>query len=295
MSLIGDKKPVMLTPQGATLSAEEMVLYNDHQPFGFCLFGKHCENPDQLQTLCDDLRDAAGDDCVIAIDQEGGRVARMREPIWQNFPAAADMDDVYQTYFDLGSMLADAGITMNFAPCLDVVPMGGQCDAIGDRCFSSNPEMCGQKGIDACRGLIDAGVMPVIKHMPGHGRAVEDSHFFLPHVNAPEVDLLNDLKSFQAVTAWDKDMMVGGMTAHVLYDAWDNEHPATLSNKIIKDIIRGAIGFNGLLFSDDLAMKALDKYGDVVTRVKLSLESGCDIALPCHTTLAESRKILESL
>jgi beta-N-acetylhexosaminidase len=285
----------MLTPQGAVLTAEEMVLYSDHQPFGFCLFGNHCENPDQLRALCDDLRDAAGETCVIAIDQEGGRVARMREPHWQNFPAAADMDDVYQTYFDLGLMLVDHGITMNFAPCLDVVPTGGQCDAIGNRCFSSDPDACGQKGIDACRGLIDAGITPVIKHMPGHGRAIEDSHFFLPHVNAPEADLVNDLKSFQAVTAWDNNGHVGGMTAHVLYDVWDNEHPATLSNTIIKNIIRDRIEFKGLLFSDDLAMKALDRYGDVVTRVKLSLEAGCDVALPCHTSLSDSRKILESL
>jgi beta-N-acetylhexosaminidase len=301
----------MLTPQDSVLSDAEVGLYREHKPFGFCLFSKHCENPDQLKKLCADLKKAVGDDCVIAIDQEGGRVARMRGPHWPEFPAAANMNDVYQTYFEIGTMLADHGITMNFAPCLDVVPHGARCDAIGDRCFSPDPKECGEKGIEACLGMIDAGVTPVIKHMPGHGRAEEDSHYFLPVVKANEKELQNDLKPFQSVCrhpelvsgsdALDSGLrrndtfLFCGMTAHILFDKLDKEDPVTLSNTIIKNKIRNDIGFQGLLFSDDLAMKALDRYGDIVDRVRLALDAGCDVALPCHTTLDDSRKILESL
>lgn len=280
----------MLTPLGAVLSDEEKELYSKHKPFGFCLFAKHCETPEQVQKLCTDLRACAGDDVVIAIDQEGGRVARMREPQWKNFPAAANMIDVYQTYFDLGAMLRDNGITMNFAPCLDVVPEGEKCDAIVDRCFSSNPQIAGKKGADCIRGLIDSGIAPVIKHMPGHGRAEEDSHYFLPVVKASADELAQDLIPF-TMNANNEF----GMTCHVIYEAWDADNPATLSKTIIQKIIRDEIGFKGLLFSDDLVMKALDRYGDIVTRVKLCLDAGCDIALPCHTSLDESKAILESL
>lgn len=284
------KKPVMLTPLGAVLSEAEKDLYIKHKPYGFCLFGKHCETPEQLQKLCAGLRECSGDDVMIAIDQEGGRVARMREPEWQNFPAAANMGDVYQTYLALGDMLYENGINTNFAPCLDIVPKNGKCDAIGDRCFSSDPKITGDKGMQAVQAMLGAGITPVIKHMPGHGRAEEDSHYFLPVVKASLAELAQDLIPFKM----NNDAQYG-MTCHVIYEAWDADHPATLSKTIIQNIIRGEIGFKGLLFSDDLAMKALDRYGDMVARVKLCLDAGCDIALPCHTSLDESRAILESL
>lgn len=284
----------MLTPLGLELTAEERALYSEHKPYGFCLFGKHCDNPTQMRELTTSLRDVAGDDVVIAIDQEGGRVARMRGPHWKEFPAAAKMDDVYTTYRAIGEMLADVGVTMDFAPCLDVIPEGGRCDAIGDRCFSSDPLECGRKGYDACRGLLDAGIFPVIKHMPGHGRAVEDSHHFLPTVEADENALMDDLRSFQYVVSSDVADQIGGMTAHIIFNVWDKETPSTLSNIMINKIIRKEIGFTGLLFSDDLVMKALDRYGAMVDRVHLSLKAGCDIALPCHTSIEDSRKILES-
>ncbi len=292
-SRVNNKKPVILTPLGPVLSDEEKELFLKHKPYGFILFKNHCENPNQVKKLCADLRACAGDDCVISIDQEGGRVARMRAPHWPEFPAAANMDDVYQTYVDLGDMLKAEGVNVDFAPCLDVIADGDQCDAIGDRCFSSDSKVVGEKGIACCEGLMDAGVMPVIKHMPGHGRAVEDSHFFLPVVKASADELQHDLEPFKAIVASGLD--VAGMTCHVIYEAWDAQNPATLSKKIIQNIIRGEIGFKGLLYSDDLAMKALDRYGDVVARVQLCLDAGCDIALPCHTTLDETRAILEAL
>jgi len=285
-------KPVIITPLGPVLSEQEKELFAHHKPYGFILFGSHCETPDQVQKLCADLRACAGDDCIISIDQEGGRVARMREPQWQNFPAPADMADVCQTYFDLGSMLKADGINVDFAPCLDVVASGDQCDAIGDRCFSPDPKIVGEKGGETCRGLLDAGIMPVIKHMPGHGRAVEDSHYFLPVVKASAEELARDLWPFQMVAQSGLD--VAGMTCHVMFEAWDKNFPASISKTIIRDIIRDEIGFTGLLYSDDLAMKALDTYGDIVKRVHMCLDAGTDIALPCHTSLDETKMILES-
>jgi beta-N-acetylhexosaminidase len=286
------KHIIIITPQGPVLSDQEKDLYSKYKPYGFILYGKHCINPEQVKQLCADLRACAGNDCVISIDQEGGRVSRMRSPHWPEFPAAADMTDPYQTYFDLGTMIKAEGVNVNYAPCLDVIPTGQKSDAIGDRCFSPNPNLCGEKGIDACRGMIDAGITPVIKHMPGHGRAVEDTHYFLPVVKASETELQDDLKPFQAVAQSGLD--IAGMTCHVLFEAWDKDHPATLSKKIINDIIRGEIGFKGLLYSDDLAMKALDRYGDIVKRVQLSFEAGCDIACPCNTTFEETKRILEA-
>jgi beta-N-acetylhexosaminidase len=295
MAQIHNSKPVMLTPLGSEWTLAEHHLYAKYNPYGFILFGKHCETPDQVKKLCFDIRSSCGDDTVIAIDQEGGRVARMRGPHWPEFPAAANMNDVYDVYYKIGQMLADCGVTMDFAPCLDVVPKGARADAIGDRCFSSDPAIVGKSGIDACRGLLDARITPVIKHMPGHGRAVEDTHYFLPFVDANENELNNDLSPFKTIIEWDVNNQVAGMTAHLLFKFWNKETPVTLCNKTIKSVIRDYIGFNGLLFSDDLTMKALDQYGDIVQRVHLCLQAGCDIALPCHTDLDESRKILESL
>jgi beta-N-acetylhexosaminidase len=147
--------------------------------------------------------------------------------------------------------------------------------------------------VDACKGLIDAGLIPVIKHMPGHGRAHEDSHYHLPVVKAPEAELLKDLESFKIAIRSGLD--IAGMTCHVIYECWDKDKPATLSELIIQDIIRGEIGFKGLLFSDDLIMKALDCYGGMIDRVHASLAAGCDIAVPCHTSMDQTKKILESL
>ena len=288
-----NQKPVIITPLDSVLTEAEADLFSKHRPYGFILFGKHCENPDQVKALVKALKDSAGNDCIISIDQEGGRVARMREPQWQNFPTAADMNDPYETYKQLGTMLKDEGIDVNFAPCLDVVPQGCRADAIGDRCFSSDPEICGLKGVDACRGLLDSGIVPVIKHMPGHGRAVEDSHYHLPVVNALQKDLLKDLEAFKTIVK--SGLPVAGMTCHVIYECWDKYNPATLSKTVINDIIRDEIGFTGLLFSDDLVMKALDSYGDMITRVHSSLNAGCDVAMPCHTTLDQTQIILESL
>jgi beta-N-acetylhexosaminidase len=207
-------------------------------------------------------------------------------PIGQNFPPRP-------TWMMCVKHMMAEGVNVDFAPCLDVIADGDQCDAIGDRCFSSDAKEVGEKGIQCCQGLMEAGVMPVIKHMPGHGHAVEDSHFFLPVVKANADELQRDLEPFKAVVASGLD--VAGMTCHVIYEAWDEQNPATLSKTIIQNIIRGEIGFKGLLYSDDLAMKALDRYGDIVVRVQLCLDAGCDIALPCHTNLDETRAILEAL
>jgi beta-N-acetylhexosaminidase len=304
-------KPVILTPLDAALSDNEKKLYSKHKPYGFILFQKHCQNPEQLQKLIADLKEVAGEDVIISVDQEGGRVARLKAPNWPEFPAPATMDNVFDTYKSIGQMMAKESFNLDYAPCLDVVPEGAQCDAIGDRCFSSDPQITAEKGIEACKGLLSAGITPVIKHMPGHGRAVEDSHHHLPIVKASEADLFKDLEAFKIIcrhpelVSGSKDVVSGlrrndvflfaGMTAHVIYECWDKDNPATLSKIIINNIIRNEIGFKGLLFSDDLAMGALESYGTIVERVQLCLEAGCDIAVPCHTSLEESQEILETL
>lgn len=307
MSFPADTKPVILTPQSKTLTDEEAVLYEQGKPFGFILFGKHCGSPEQVQNLCADLRDAVGWHCPILIDQEGGRVARMVEPHWHRLYPAKSFGDLYRRNFDMGAeavmlqyraiakMLGHDGVDVNCAPCLDCVPAGATADAIGDRCFSHEAREVAALGKHACLGMIENGVTPVIKHMPGHGRAVEDSHYHLPVVMADERELVEDMKPFKYLSENLTDGTFWGMTAHVVYKIWDDKNPTTLSEKVIKNIIRERIGFKGLLLSDDLAMKALADYGSMTVRALKCLDAGVDIALPCHTTLDEGKDLLDRL
>ena len=293
-------KPVIFGLSGLTLTQDEKRLFRDVDPAGYIIFGRNVESREQLRALTDSLRDLHGrDDVPVLIDQEGGRVARMKAPQWPAFPAGGAFDALY----DLAPMtaieaarsnaeaialvLAEVGINVDCLPVLDVrVP--DTHSAIGDRALGSDPMRVAALGRAILDGLAAGGVIGVVKHMPGQGRAVVDTHHELPHVHASDVELEQDLEPFRAL---NKAPM--GMTGHVVYDVWDEQRPSTMSPIIIEQVIRGKIGFDGLLMSDDLDMNALS--GDVPTRAAECVEAGCDIALNCWGRFDEMVAIAEKL
>ena len=274
------------------LSEEERGFLRDADPAGMIIFRRNCESPEQLLRLTDSLRDVTGrGDLPILIDQEGGRVARMRPPAWPAFPAAERFARLYEAAPSsaieavrsnaraLALMLRSCGITVNCLPLLDV-RQEGATDIIGDRALGSEPMQVAALGRAVLDGMGSAGVVGVIKHIPGHGRALVDSHKELPVVTASAEALESDLEPFERL-AWAPM----GMTAHVVYTAWDAERPATLSPTVIHDIIRDRIGFDGWLMSDDLGMEALA--GDFASRAAGVVAAGCDVALHCSGKMDE--------
>ena len=278
---------------GKSLSAQERAFFAASNPFGFILFARNVEAPDQVRTLVRALRDSVGrDDAPVLIDQEGGRVARLKPPHWRAAPAAAKIAALADEDIDagceaawlnarlIGGELAALGIDVDCAPVCDV-PVAGSHDVIGDRAYGTDPGRVATIARAAALGFLDAGVLPVIKHIPGHGRAHADSHLELPVVDTPRAELeTTDFMPFRALAD-----MPWGMTAHVRFTALDRERPATLSPTIIRDIIRGQIGFDGVLLTDDLSMKALG--GSFADRTRMALDAGCDIALHCNGDMAE--------
>lgn len=282
---------------GTTLSDEERALFQQSDPLGFILFARNIDTPEQVRGLTADLRKAVGrEDAIIMIDQEGGRVRRLRPPHWPDYPAmepfgtraADDMDEaaacVALNYRLIADDLKALGIDVDCAPVLDLPAPDGHA-IIGDRAFSDNPAVIARLGQAVCDGLTSGGVMPVIKHIPGHGRARADSHLELPHVDV-SVETLNatDFAPFKAL----KDAPAG-MTAHIVYDAIDAENPGSSSSMVVQDVIRGDIGFDGLLFSDDVCMKALS--GPIDERVNAVLAAGCDVALHCDGNFEDMQTI----
>lgn len=282
---------------GLTLSDDERRFFAAVNPLGFILFARNVDSPDQVRALVAQLRDSVGRaDAPVLIDQEGGRVQRLRPPYWRAAPpgavfaALAERDAeaaataLRLNYRLIGAELADLGIDVDCAPVLDV-PVAGAHDVIGDRAFGRTPAQVADLGRAVCDGLLDQGVLPVIKHIPGHGRAMVDSHLSLPVVTASRAALeAQDFPPFAALRdqPW-------AMTAHVVYAAIDADRPATTSAKMIGEVIRGLIGFEGLLISDDLSMKALG--GGFAERTRASLEAGCDVVLHCNGDMAEMRAI----
>jgi beta-N-acetylhexosaminidase len=279
-------------PEALELSADERSFFRDADPAGFILFRRNCADPEQLRRLTDSLRELSGrDDLPILIDQEGGRVARMRPPEWPAFPCAERFADLYRIAPSsaieavrsnaraLGVMLSGAGINVNALPLLDV-RQEGATDIIGDRALGSEPMQVSALGRAVLDGMASAGVVGIIKHMPGHGRALVDSHKELPVVTASAEELEMDLEPFERLNRAPM-----GMTAHVVYTAWDEERPASLSPVIIRDIIRQRIGFDGWLMSDDLGMEALQ--GDFASRAAGVVAAGCDVALHCSGKMDE--------
>jgi beta-N-acetylhexosaminidase len=280
---------------GKTLSAEEAAFFRHVRPWGFILFGRNLETPDQVRALVDALRATVGRaDAPVLIDQEGGRVQRLGPPHWRRYPPGRAYGELplesRREMTRLGARLiahdlAALGINVDCAPVLDVPDPQGH-EIIGDRAYAQTPDEVATLGRAAAEGLIAGGVLPVIKHIPGHGRAMADSHLELPVVGTARDELdARDFAPFRVLS----DMPMA-MTAHVIYAAIDRRRPATTSRKVVRKVIREAIGFDGLLMSDDLSMQALS--GDFTARAKASLAAGCDVVLHCNGAMSEMKAVL---
>ena len=279
---------------GPVLQPDEGAFFRARNPLGFILFARNCETPQQLRRLTQDLRSAVGrPDAPVLMDHEGGRVQRLPHPPWRKVPPpaafAALPSPTAATAVRLNAQLMamellDLGVDVNCVPCLDVNDPAGH-HVIGDRAYSISPDVVAQLGRALVEGLARGGVLPVIKHMPGHGRALVDSHLELPVVEATfEALAERDFVPFKALA----DVPLG-MTAHVLYPDLDGDHPATLSQAIIDGVIRRHIGFDGLLLTDDLSMQALG--GDIGQQAAKALAAGCDVALHCNGKMAEMQAV----
>ncbi len=285
---------------GPALSDDERAFFRDADPAGYILFGRNVVDRAQLRALTDDLRALHGRErTFICIDQEGGRVARMKPPIWPAYPPGAHFDRLYDrapisaieaaraNAEALGLDLAEAGITVDCLPLLDVRQPGAH-DVIGDRALGAEPLRVAALGRAVLSGLARAGIAGVIKHMPGHGRAFADSHKELPEVTVRADELEHDLAPFRALA----DTPIA-MTGHIRFTAWDADHPATHSPFVIQRIIRESIGFAGLLLTDDLDMEALG--GTVTERAVRAQAAGCDLALNCWAKMDDMVGIARGL
>lgn len=292
--------PAIFGISGFELTADERAFFKEADPAGYILFARNIGDRAQLRRLTDDLRSLHGRDRLfVSVDQEGGRVARLRPPQWSEFPAGEVFDRLYQlapasaieaaraNAHAMALELAEMGITVDFHPPLDVRQSGAH-DVIGDRALGSEPMQVAALGRAILGGLARGGVAGCIKHMPGHGRATADSHKHLPRVTASDDDLERDLAPFRAL----RDTPIG-MTGHLLFTAWDSENPATLSPYVIREIIRGRIGFDGLLLTDDIDMEALD--GSVPERARRAIAAGCDLVLNCWAKMADMQAMANDL
>lgn len=283
---------------GLQLTDDERAFFRDERPWGFILFGRNIAEAAQVRDLVAELK-SLGDGALrpVLIDQEGGRVQRLRPPLSPRFPPSASIGQVHAADREKGRRAAwlqgrllahdlreGFGIDVDCLPCLDV-PQPGAHSVIGDRAYAEDPQIVAELGGLAAEGLMAGAVLPVMKHIPGHGRGEADSHLELPHVAASRADLeAFDFRPFQALAG-----LPAGMTAHLLFEALDPLRPATLSPTVIGEIIRGAIGFDGLLMSDDMSMKALQ--GDMGELAGRAIAAGCDLALHCNGDMAEMQLV----
>ncbi|MDE2355501.1 MAG: beta-N-acetylhexosaminidase [Alphaproteobacteria bacterium] len=288
---------VVLGLKGPQLSAAEAEFFRAQDPWGFILFARNIETPDQTRDLIARLRACVGRaDAPVFVDQEGGRVQRFRPPHWSAYPpgaryaaAARDADEARDLAWLGGRLMAEElfalGVSVDCAPVADV-PVAGAHDVIGDRAFSHDPARVADLAGAQAEGLMAGGVLPVVKHIPGHGRAGADSHLALPRVSASLADLAaSDFVPFRALAN-----LPMAMTAHVVFEAIDAEAPATTSPAVISRIIRGDIGFDGLLISDDLSMQALS--GTLRARAEAARTAGCDMLLHCNGDMAEMVEVV---
>ncbi|OQW72557.1 MAG: beta-hexosaminidase [Proteobacteria bacterium ST_bin14] len=289
-------KPVIYGLSGLSLTADERAFFRDADPCGYIFFKRNVATRDQLRALTSELRALSGrDDVPILIDQEGGRVARMGPPEWPASPAGPAFDALYDVApmsaieaaranaQAVGLMLAEVGINVDCWPLLDV-SQPDTTPAIATRAYGHEPMRVAAMGRAIMEGLRQAGIVGVVKHMPGHGRAVVDTHYLLPTVTASEAELEIDLEPFRALNTAPM-----GMTSHIIFQAWDPDRPATLSPIIINDVIRDRIGFDGLLMTDDIDMKALS--GTAGEKAAGALAAGCDVVLDCWGRMDEMVEI----
>ena len=292
--------PAIFGLSATALSADERAFFREADPVGYIVFGRNVESRAQLRALTDDLRGIHGRDrLLITIDQEGGRVQRMKPPVWPAYPSGAVFDRLYDlapasaieaarvNAQAMGIDLAEVGITCTHAPVLDVRQVGAN-DVIGDRAYGHEPLRVAALGRAVLEGLARAGVQGTIKHMPGHGRTLCDTHKAMPTVTASAAELDSDLAPFKALRH-----AAIGMTGHLLFTAWDPDHAATQSKIVVEQVIRGAIGFDGLLLTDDLDMAALS--GTVPERAERALAAGCDVALNCWAKMDDMAGICARL
>lgn len=293
------KKPVIFGFSSTTLSDEEKQFFKEVGPIGFIIFSRNIQNKAQLKSLTDSLRDLMGGEVLILIDQEGGRVARLKQPHWPKYPTGEYFSNLYDqdpekakkelftNFQNIATDLIEVGINVDCAPVLDVLSPKTH-DVIGDRAYGDNPKKVSDLGLVVCEALLSKDVYPIIKHIPGHGLGACDSHLELPIVDE-SFDALrkNDFAPFKDL----KDQKFA-MTAHIKYSSIDSDNCTTMSKKAI-DVIRNEIGFKNILMSDDLSMKALK--GSFFDRTKKSLESGCDLILHCNGDMVEMKEINTAL
>jgi beta-N-acetylhexosaminidase len=290
---------------GTALTADERDFFRDADPAGYILFGRNVVSLEQVRALTDELRAVHGRDrLLICIDQEGGRVARMKPPVWPAYPAGEPFARLWDTApasaivaaranaEALGLDLAEVGISVDCWPCADVRQPGAH-DVIGDRALGDEPVRVAALARAVLEGLASAGVAGIVKHLPGHGRAMADSHKELPTVHATEAELASDIAAFATLCQAPSGAPLIGMTGHIRFPVWDDERPATLSPFIISEIIRGRIGFHGLLLTDDLDMQALS--GTIPERAAEAIAAGCDLALNCWARMDDMAGIAQAL
>jgi beta-N-acetylhexosaminidase len=290
---MSESKSMILGCAGKSLTDDEIRFYRDERPWGFILFARNIGEAGQIRDLVASMRDSVGrPDAPVFIDQEGGRVQRLRPPLAPNYPAGGALGALWRDDREAGRRaawlmarlhafdLSRLGITADCLPVLDV-PVEGASDVIGARAYGKEPAAAIELGRASAEGLMSGGVLPVMKHIPGHGRAFADTHFALPTVDTPLAELRqHDFAPFKAL-----NQLPMAMTAHVVYSAVDPDNPATTSAKVVHDVIRGEIGFDGLLMSDDTSMKALS--GDFPTKAASILAAGCDLVLHCNGVFEE--------
>ncbi|TJW14645.1 MAG: beta-N-acetylhexosaminidase [Mesorhizobium sp.] len=288
-----ESKSMILGCAGKSLTEDEIRFYGDERPWGFILFARNVGETEQIRDLVASMRESVGrPDAPVFIDQEGGRVQRLRPPLAPNYPAGGALGALWREDREAGRRAAwllarlhafdllRHGITADCLPVLDV-PIAGASDVIGARAYGMEPNAVIELGRASAEGLMSGGVLPVMKHIPGHGRAFADTHFALPTVDTPLAELRqHDFAPFKAL-----NHLPMAMTAHVVYSAIDPDNPATTSAKVVNEVIRGEIGFDGLLMSDDTSMKALS--GDFPTKAAAILAAGCDLVLHCNGVFEE--------
>ena len=286
---------------GPALTPDERAFLASEQPWGFILFKRNIETRAQVSDLVSELRMAVGDaDAPVLIDQEGGRVQRLQPPAWRSYPSGATLGQLFECDPAQGlraawlssrliaADLADLGVDVDCLPLADV-PIAGADSVIGDRAYGTSVATVTTVARAVSEGLLDGGVLPVLKHIPGHGRAMADSHHVLPVVDASRAELeAVDFAAFRALS--DLPM---AMTAHVIFNAYDSLRPATTSATIIDEVIRGRIGFGGLLMGDDVSMNALK--GSIAERTRDIVAAGCDVVLACNGRFEEMRAVADNV